>query len=369
MAFPDPTSPQWARLIGDLYESAVAPAGLSRLSEIFVEVVGGVSGAVCLFGGGAPQIITSGVPDDAVAAYDQHFGALDPWTKHTMSPALRGCLPATIGRRILPEAELFKTEFYAGFARPFDMFEVLGGSVPVGHGKVAVYSVQRAGCMKRYDECDEQRVRHLAPHLQRALQLRGRFIGDAEDVGFAALERMSFGAMVCDAAGRLLFANSVAERAAAESDALVLPGKDGCIGAALPADRRRLLYLVRDACLGGPGGSIALRDESGAALLVLVAPLPRRYGDAAPLALLALRSASAPMAVKPEILASLFKLTPAETELTLALVRGISLSEIGVLRGTTENTLRSQLRQIFRKTGVHNQAALVGLIGTLPPVR
>jgi DNA-binding CsgD family transcriptional regulator len=104
-------------------------------------------------------------------------------------------------------------------------------------------------------------------------------------------------------------------------------------------------------------------------MLILIAPLPRRYGDAAPLALLALRPTSARASINLELLVSLFKLTSAEAELTLALVGGASLSEIGVLRGTTENTLRSQLRQIFHKTGVHNQAALVGLIGTLPPVR
>lgn len=68
-------------------------------------------------------------------------------------------------------------------------------------------------------------------------------------------------------------------------------------------------------------------------------------------------------------LAHMFGLTAAEAGLALALLAGASLAEIGVERRVTNNTLRTQLASVLRKTDTANQQNLVRLLGLLPPMR
>lgn len=57
-----------------------------------------------------------------------------------------------------------------------------------------------------------------------------------------------------------------------------------------------------------------------------------------------------------------FKLSDAEIKLCRALIDGLTLSECRQRWGVTNNTLKSQLRNIFRKTSVHRQVDLLRLI-------
>lgn len=61
-------------------------------------------------------------------------------------------------------------------------------------------------------------------------------------------------------------------------------------------------------------------------------------------------------------LAQFFGLTAAETKLALHLMQGGSLTEFASLNGTSRNTVRNQLKQVFQKTHVRRQAELVALL-------
>jgi DNA-binding CsgD family transcriptional regulator len=55
-----------------------------------------------------------------------------------------------------------------------------------------------------------------------------------------------------------------------------------------------------------------------------------------------------------------YGLTPAEGRLLDSLLRGLSLAEHARAEGTSLNTVKSQLRQIFAKTGYSRQGQLIG---------
>jgi DNA-binding CsgD family transcriptional regulator len=63
-----------------------------------------------------------------------------------------------------------------------------------------------------------------------------------------------------------------------------------------------------------------------------------------------------------ELLRGLHGLTPAEAELVGQLARGRSLEEAARARGVSINTVRSQLKQVFSKTGTSRQGELVQLV-------
>ena len=59
------------------------------------------------------------------------------------------------------------------------------------------------------------------------------------------------------------------------------------------------------------------------------------------------------------LIARLYGLTPAECRFTAALLSGQSLTEYGERAGLTRNTLKTELRSLFAKTGTARQSELI----------
>jgi DNA-binding NarL/FixJ family response regulator len=53
-----------------------------------------------------------------------------------------------------------------------------------------------------------------------------------------------------------------------------------------------------------------------------------------------------------------WKLTDAEKEVALLLVKGLSLKEVAAIRGTSEKTVRQQASRVYAKSGVESRAEL-----------
>ena len=186
--------------------------------------------------------------------------------------------------------------------------------------------------------------------------------GDLTDLYDAA----GIGAVICDRAGRVLFANSAAEAIAAGGDTLVLRARELPIGARRSADAAGLLRLVIDAADGGAGGALCLESEAGRRVFALVAPLPPRFGGRPGHALIVLRPADEATSLDGGLLARLFGLTAAEAHVALAFMSDRSFAEIREARGVSENTLRTQLAHVMRKTDTTTQRQLVRLLSLLP---
>jgi DNA-binding CsgD family transcriptional regulator len=63
-----------------------------------------------------------------------------------------------------------------------------------------------------------------------------------------------------------------------------------------------------------------------------------------------------------EILRVLFALTPAECRVALLLGDGHAANEVANIVGVTKNTVHSQIKSIFSKTGVKRQSELIRLL-------
>lgn len=64
-----------------------------------------------------------------------------------------------------------------------------------------------------------------------------------------------------------------------------------------------------------------------------------------------------------------WKLTPAERDIALFLVKGLSIAEIAQARGNAEGTVKSHLNAIYRKSGTTGRGELLSLVidGLLAP--
>jgi DNA-binding CsgD family transcriptional regulator len=64
----------------------------------------------------------------------------------------------------------------------------------------------------------------------------------------------------------------------------------------------------------------------------------------------------------------LYNLSPAELRVASALLTGKSPEEYAQEAGVTLNTVRTQVKSLFQKTGTHRQSELVSVLSRAPPL-
>ena len=57
-----------------------------------------------------------------------------------------------------------------------------------------------------------------------------------------------------------------------------------------------------------------------------------------------------------------WRLSPAESDVAMFLVKGLGTAEIAGMRGSAEGTVKAHFNAIFRKAGVHSRAELLSLL-------
>lgn len=72
--------------------------------------------------------------------------------------------------------------------------------------------------------------------------------------------------------------------------------------------------------------------------------------------------------VDPEYLRKTFGLTPAEIRIAVALCENGTIEEAAAKAGVAVSTVKSQLKQVYQKTGVDNRTRLTKLIVSLSAV-
>jgi DNA-binding CsgD family transcriptional regulator len=228
-----------------------------------------------------------------------------------------------------------------------------------------------------FDTDDVAFLDRIAPDIARVAQLRYAAGKLSLHMRLKDFDVQGIGAVAVDTQGRIFAQNCTAGDLLAGGQAV--SDRRGRIIASLETDQPRLGALVAAAAPRGPAGGHAgdmliCCAATGQPLVgVSVLPIPDGWSLGLPViraALILLRP------VRPDDLlhhaarvAAIFDLTPKETELAACLMSGRGLYEAAVFRGIGRTTARTQLAQLFRKTGTSRQAELVVLLlGVLPRV-
>lgn len=172
------------------------------------------------------------------------------------------------------------------------------------------------------------------------------------------LDRLTIGVMLIGSKGEVMASNRTAR------DMALSQGKAG-----RPAPHRRTGGHTADAA----AAFARLEGGQGRRVSVLAMPLAGPNGDsrgAQASTALFLSDTSRPFASYQDWLCRFYGLTRLEAQLATQIVEGRSLGDIAATLRVSIHTVRSYLKQIFGKTGVHRQAGLVKLvIGGIGQVR
>ena len=323
-----------------------------------------------------PAVVAShhyGLEDGLQATYCEGLVADDPYLD-----ALERLPPGRIVTNdgLIDLERVRKTRFYRDYMLPLDNHFVIGGFIErQSEGYRTIVGFHRHAGGQQFDRKEHRLVQWLAPHLKQAMHLQ-RVLGHERrraDTAEDALDAMGVASVVLDGRARIVHANRSGEWLLREGR--VLRMRNGQLIAGDPRHTATVRTLVDHALAdprhrGAPAPKSVLVPaiEAGASnVLVVAMPIEHpadgmREAWPEARAVLYVGDLDETGVLCPEILQALYGLTAAEARLAVAVGRGWELSSLADARGVSTETVRSQLKAVFAKTGVNRQIDLVRLL-------
>jgi DNA-binding CsgD family transcriptional regulator len=362
------------RIIGQIYDAAADPSAFGGLSkEIAREFACDTSLLYVVQNPKAKSTdlllsATDNFDDWAHSSYTGYYRQRDVWGAGVLKVAAgRPGHGVFHGQKLLDTNTLLRSEIYSDWYRKVGIFHTFLGLFPISND-LGIVTINRPAAAKAFDQRDEARLGVLVPHLQRAVQIHQR-LSIAEQqraLTFEMLERLTLGIFVLGADARVIFANAIAQRNLQPGASLQL--RRGCLRLRHPAQQGRFEKAVHDAALTSvgqgtsAGGFVAVRRPEGPPLSLLISPYRVSLAGRAhprPSALLIFADPDTSTRAPEQILAQMFGLAPAEARLVSALVAGQTMADYADGIGISTNTVKTQMRQIFYKTGCNRQTDVI----------
>lgn len=371
-----PSSEALSQLLGTLYDAASDPALWGQFLRLLGEKTGATSAALVMYDAAHQSYALSShwrFDPEAVRLYGEHYGSLDIWAQRALSK--RASLVCT-SETLSPSSELICTEIYHDYMTHFGIEHGMFALFENTGSRLASCSLFRDSSRGSFQASQLELLRSLAPHVQRAVKLHARFSElRGQSVALeTALDSVPTGVIFLGPDGKVVFINRSASDLISENDGLWLDAS-----AALRAERQaesdlltRTIQQAAQNCQGPPmGGAILVSRRTRPPLQVLISPVSQStvptFWTAQPInAVVFVLDPSRRQRPAMDLLRALFGLTSAECRVALLLSDGHAPKEIASMVGVTENTVRSQIKSIFLKTGVKRQGELIRLLLTNP---
>jgi DNA-binding CsgD family transcriptional regulator len=358
-------------LIGDIYDAVIDPTQRNEVLDKIAAFTGGHSGGLLSKHSLSKSDVLYcyvGADPNSLQVYSESYPKLDP----TADSPCFGVEQVVSATDLVPYEEFRRGRFYREWARPHGWVDVASAVIEKSATSCTFLSVVRHEANGLVDDEMRRRMALVIPHVRRAL-LIGQTIHrkQTEAVCFSdVLDGLSSGMILVDASGRIVHTNNAGHAILDASDFLRsvcgrLVASDLAINAAL----REILVAANagDAALGVKGIALPLTAHDGERYVAHVLPLTsgaRREAGLAynAVAALFIRKASLEPFSPPEVIGEMYKLTPTELRVLLAIVDIGGVPEVAAALGVAVTTVKTHLSRLFEKTGVARQADLVKLV-------
>ncbi|MFU8779143.1 MAG: helix-turn-helix transcriptional regulator [Roseovarius sp.] len=263
-----------------------------------------------------------------------------------------------------PPCAFKRSEFYKEF--------LLRNEVPWGIGTWLHESPRRQTYLALHGRPDRQPFDHedralmqkCAPHLRRALKIKDRLAlaGVRTEVLRQTFARATFGLMILDQEAHVLDASELAVGVFERAGILKrMPGSMTTFVDPMGATLRQLMA----ACMQGgrsKDGAVRVPRQGGLPLTLVLTPVKGSaltwFSDR-PSWVLFVFDPDARLTALVQQLSTDLGITVREAEVCALVVEGLDVNVISARLGISPHTVRTQLKCIFRKTGVCSQAELV----------
>lgn len=365
-----PSQQELSHLIGSLYDAAADPNLWGPFLQKLARSTKARS-ALLLMHNASQGVYTIsrswGVDPVAMRLYQEHFSSLDVWAQRGLAkPAGVVCNSEELSTR----EEIETTEIYNDLCIPFGMNYGMFGVIENSPSRWASVSLFRDEAGTAFQTPELDILKFLDSHMRRAFSLHFHFSElKARSSGLEkALDMLPTGLIFFGADGRIVFMNRSASGLVSRSDGLLATRKG--LEAERMCESLLLTKTVQAAVSNSNGvglfgdGVLRVSRRTKPPLQMVVSPIRDNSIDTSQ-PIKAVAFVLDPLQhTRPtqDILRTLFGLSPAECRVALLLGDGRSPREISQTVGVSFNTVRSQLKSIFAKTGVKRQSELVRLL-------
>jgi DNA-binding CsgD family transcriptional regulator len=373
-------APGLLHLVGQVYEASYNPAHWVEVLRLVALATGSKSASLMyrdLDYEQASFAFGHGVETEAAIAYTQHFYKIDPFYELSVQTVPVGV--ASADHLMIPDRQALEAhcgDFFTGYMQKYDHYHIGGAHLFREAGRAGAIAIQRGRAQGPWSNAELQVLTDLAPHFQRAFRIHREFtrLRVQESAVHAMLDQLVMGLVLLDVKGRVTYRNPVADSIIEAHPALRLRNEMLVISDKASADNYARLVAEAAKAQAGPdaGGMLGVRHAGRRfPLPLLITPLNHLELFSA----MSLQTAAVAVfmtdpehgqSIAPDLLSETYGLTPAEASVAVALANGMSIKEVAQAYGTSPNTVRSQLKAIFRKTGVSRQVDLVRLFLTGP---
>jgi DNA-binding CsgD family transcriptional regulator len=360
------------KLLGTLYAAPMQPElWNSFLAEL--SAVTGVTKAALI----SHNIATEDHPilayfgesvGESASVYEDYYYQFDEWS--LKFPRNRCSGKIIRGDEFWPRDALLRSVFYNEFLRAFDTCEVAAVTVAATQAVFESLSVYRGPSEHEFSNVQLAPLEIIAPHLKTALYTRRKLLALESRVNDleTTLDQLASALVMIDASGKTVFVNMSARQILDRNDGLCL--KNGRLTVQSIPENARLREIEVKAILSCNGktatnpGVMLVSRKIGRPLQLVASPLRSVTGTmpGKAVAVLFITDPDSRPAAPDEVLRILFGLTRAESRLAISLLDGNSLSESADLNKVGQETVRSQIKSIFQKTGTRRQGELIRLL-------
>jgi DNA-binding CsgD family transcriptional regulator len=300
--------------------------------------------------------------ESTVEAYARHYSRINPWMPKA---SVRKVGVGVVAEQMLPAADFKKTEFYNDFLRPLGGQSAVGVTILREGGRSFLLSTLTSRGDPDENRYAADRLTILAPHLRRAFH---HFrVGSSQrhiaEIGSSLLDAIDVGFLVVGEGATIKTVSETATRLINNGTCLrVTPlGKIKVCSSEVDVLLQRMLDRAFE------GGKVAhavvnsvkltfirvSKDRfsayfEGPTVVVLIEPVARTYSGFDVIDL-----------------AKAYRLTEAETRALRGLVSGRTVNDIADQAMLSRETIRSQIKSLYAKTGVGGQIDLMRLVGRL----
>jgi DNA-binding CsgD family transcriptional regulator len=369
-----PDTEQLSALIGEIYDAALDPALWPQVLPKSAQFVGGPAASLFYKDAASKSgdfACDCGIDPHYRQLYFDKYIKLDPLTiGHFFAEVEQPVAVADI----MSYDEFLETRAYQEWGRPQGLVDVLNVALDKTATSAAMYCVFRHARDGRVDEQMRQRMRLIVPHLRRAV-LIGKVIDlkAAEADSLAdSVDGINAGMFLVDASARIVHANASGHAMLAQGSVLRAVGGKLLTKDASAEQALNEVYAMAergDAAVGAKGIAIPLTAIEGTRYVAHVLPLTsgarRRAGATyAAAAAVFVHKAALDTPSPQEVIAKLYKLTPTELRVLLAIMQVGGVSEVAETLGIAESTVRTHLLRLFAKTGAKRQSDLIKLVAS-----
>jgi DNA-binding CsgD family transcriptional regulator len=309
------------------------------------------------------------IDDDQHQAYVNHFVNLCPWRPELALKA-PGLLYNTYHDFSCKQDAFYQTEFFNDWARYLDIEHGLCGTVYNDTRYTVQLLVQRTGGQGAFPKSLTAQVNRLIPHVQQVLHLnRVMTLQQQQNLSvLKAAERTFMPFILFDGSGEVIHSCPRASALVEHCSAMAI--KDRSLVFRCRQAQESLRKAVQ-ASSGGPFNTInpilIYARERSTPLRLIVEPMglpgvaPVFWAGEATVAVY-IQDPEEHLDVDQELLARLFRLTPAESRVGAWIAQGGDPASLAATSEVSVHTIRTQLKSVMAKTGVRRQAELAGIV-------